>query len=96
MSQTPLTLKIDADVKQQAQAVAKTLGLSLSAIVENKLREVIRDRRVIFADPNLPTLEPTPYLEKVIEEFEADLKAGKDFGPELTTPEAVEAYFKSL
>lgn len=72
MSQTPVTVKIDSDVKEQAQKLAKQLGLSLSAIIENKLREVVRERRVVFEEE----FEPTPYLEKIIHQAEADLKAG--------------------
>lgn len=50
MSQIPVTIKIDAQLKQEAQQLAKSLGLSLSAIVENKLRQVVRERRVVFEE----------------------------------------------
>ncbi|MGC1177446.1 MAG: ribbon-helix-helix protein, CopG family [Candidatus Saccharimonadales bacterium] len=32
MSQIPVTVKIDAELKQEVQKLAKSLGLSLSAI----------------------------------------------------------------
>ena len=50
MSQVPVTVKIDATVKLQSQKLAQRLGLSLSSIVENKLREVIAERRVVFEE----------------------------------------------
>ncbi len=50
MSQVPLTIKIDRDIKRQVQELAKILGLSMSAIIENQLKEVIRDRRVVFEE----------------------------------------------
>jgi len=54
MSQIPITVKIDAKLKKDAQKLAKNLGLSLSAIVENKLREVVNERRVVFEEPLVP------------------------------------------
>ena len=54
MSQIAVTIKIDADVKAHAQKLASRLGLSLSAIVENQLKEVIRERRVVFGRRSRP------------------------------------------
>lgn len=41
MNQVPVTSKIDGEVNQQAQKLAKNLGLSLSAIIENQLKQVV-------------------------------------------------------
>lgn len=70
MNQIPLTIKIDADVKQQAQKLAKSLGLSLSAIIENKLKEVVRERRIVFEENYIPNDKTAKELQKI----EADAK----------------------
>jgi DNA-damage-inducible protein J len=92
MSQTPVTIKIDSNVKNEAQKLAKSLGLSLSAIVENKLKEVIRDRRVIFEEElvlNDKTL-------KELAEIEADIKAGRNMSGSFATFEELEKHLDSL
>ena len=92
MSQTPITVKIDSDVKQEAQKLAKSLGLSLSAIVENKLKEVIRDRKVVFEDELIFNSK----IAKELLEIEADIKAGRNLSGPFETPEALEKYLSSL
>jgi antitoxin component of RelBE/YafQ-DinJ toxin-antitoxin module len=66
MSQVPLTIKIDLDIKQQAQKLAKSLGLSLSTIIENQLKEVIRVRRVVFEDLPLPNTKTLNEVRSLI------------------------------
>lgn len=92
MSQTPITIKIDSTLKQQAQKLAKTLGLSLSAIIENQLKVVVADRRVVFEEE----LKPTPYLQNIIDEAEADYKAGRNFSGPFTSFEEVKQHLDSI
>lgn len=91
MSQIPITIKIDSDLKKESQALAKKLGLSLSAIIENKLREVVRERRVVFEEE----LEPTPYLEKIMREARKDRKTGRNV-IKTNSPEEALSHLKSL
>ncbi|MES2971521.1 MAG: type II toxin-antitoxin system RelB/DinJ family antitoxin [Patescibacteria group bacterium] len=91
MIQVPMTIKIDDELKKESQALAKKLGLSLSAIIENKLREVVRDRRVVFEE----VLEPTPYLEKIMRQAEKDLKTGKNIVGPLSADEFID-HLKTL
>ena len=74
MNQIPVTIKIDADLKQEAQKLAKNLGLSLSAIVENKLRQAVRERRIVFEE------EPAPNARtaKLLRDIEEDIRAGRN------------------
>ncbi len=92
MSQIPVTVKIDADVKQQAQKLAKQLGLSLSAIVENKLKEVVRERRVVFEEELIPNERTARQLEKI----EADIKAGRNLSRPFNTFEELEKHLDNL
>ncbi len=92
MSQIPVTVKIDADVKHQAQSLAKKLGLSLSAIVENKLKEVVRERRVVFEEELIPNEQTARELEKI----EVDIKAGRNLNGPFKSVEELERHLHTL
>lgn len=92
MSQIPVTVKIDADVKQQAQRLAQRLGLSLSSIVENKLREAVSERRVVFEEEYLPNEKIAKELDKI----EEDVKAGRNLSGPFNTFEELERHLNSL
>jgi len=69
---TVISVKIDKDVKESAQEVAHSAGLTLSTLVNAYLRQVAATRRIELYAP-----EPmTPKLERLIEEVEAELKSG--------------------
>jgi addiction module RelB/DinJ family antitoxin len=92
MSQIPVTVKIDADLKHDAQKLAKSLGLSLSAIVENKLREVVRQRRVVFEEDTVPNEQTAKELRKI----EADIKAERNLSGPFKTFGELEQHLNSL
>ena len=87
---TVISVKIDSDVKASAQEVAKSAGLTLSALVNAYLRQVSATRRIELYAP-----EPmTPHLEKLVAEVEAELTAGKA-SEDFTDVEAFLADLKS-
>ncbi len=92
MSQIPITIKIDASLKQEAQKLAKSLGLSLSAIIENQLREVVRDRRVVFEEELIPNKKTA----KMLREIQAEIKAGHNLNGPFKTFEELEEHLDSL
>ncbi len=92
MSQTPIAVKIDADVKEQAQKLAQKLGLSLSTVVENKLREVVAERRVIFEEEFIPNKKTAKELEKI----EDDIKANRNLSGPFNTFDELERHLNSL
>ena len=54
MSDSVLHVRLDPELKQQAQETAKALGLPLSAVVSANLREFVQTRSlVISAAPRL-------------------------------------------
>ena len=70
---TVISVKVDKGIKESAQEVANSAGLTLSSLVNSYLRQVAATRRIELYSP-----EPmTPKLEKLIEEVEAELKSGK-------------------
>lgn len=70
---TVISVKINRQVKESAQEVAKSAGLTLSTLVNAYLRQVVATRRIELFAPE----QMTPELEGLIAEFEEDLKAGK-------------------
>ena len=74
---TVISVRLDEDVKESAQEVAKSAGLTLSTLVNAYLRQVAATRKIELYAP-----EPmTPNLEKLIEEVESELKSGKASKP---------------
>lgn len=74
---TVLNVKIDRQLKQQAQAVAKALGLPVSTLVTASLREIVRNRSITISDP--PRLRPE--VEAELLEISAEAHAGKNLSP---------------
>lgn len=93
MSQIPITIKIDAALKNEAQELAKNLGLSLSAIVENKLRQAVRERRVVFEEE---PLVPNAKTAKLLREIEEDIKAGRNLSEPAHSIEELEKQLNNL
>jgi len=50
---TTLTIRIGGDIKEAARRRAASLGLSLSTLVENDLRQFINGRPVVIDDGSL-------------------------------------------
>ena len=92
MSQIPVTIKIDASLKQEAQKLAKSLGLSLSAIVENKLKEVVRERRLIFEEELISNKKTAKDLRQI----ENDVKADRNLRGPFNTFDELEKHLDSL
>lgn len=69
-----LTIRTDAQTKKAIADFAASVGLSTSAFATAILLQAVRDQRVLLT----PTLEPTPYLEKIMREADADIKAAKN------------------
>jgi addiction module RelB/DinJ family antitoxin len=86
---TTMLIKTKKDLKVQAQKLAKEMGLPLSTLVNNYLRDFIIERQVTFKAP-----VPNKKTIKAIEEARKEFKEGKTPGP-FNAKEAI-AYLKSL
>jgi len=74
---TVISVKVDKDIKEAAQEVAKSMGLTLSTLINSYLRQVTVERRVELYAP-----EPmTPKLEELVAEVETELATGKASAP---------------
>ncbi len=74
MNTAILNIKTDPDTKDQLKAFAAQVGLPVSALMNAQIKQMLRNGKVEFST----TLEPTPYLERIIKEAEADYKADKN------------------
>jgi len=83
MGKTILNIKTDPDTKQQLKEFAAELGVPVSAIMNAQIKQMLRDRKIVLSTE----LEPTPYLEKIMRQVEADLKTGRNISPTFSSAE---------
>lgn len=91
MSNALLSIRTDDKTKKEVADFAASVGLSVSAFVTVILKQAVKEGRVVLT----PTLEPTPYLEKIMREAQADHKAGRNITRTKTKAEAL-AHLRSL
>ena len=73
MNTTSLHIKIEPDVKQQAQKTADELGISLSAVVKVLLKQFVRTKQLSVSIPEMPS----DYLLHSLEQSDEEIKEGK-------------------
>ncbi|MDO4773899.1 MAG: type II toxin-antitoxin system RelB/DinJ family antitoxin [Candidatus Saccharibacteria bacterium] len=67
------SIKLDSEIKRQAQEVAKASGLTLSALINSYLTQVVATRRIELYAP-----EPmSPKLEGLVAEVEKQIATGE-------------------
>jgi antitoxin component of RelBE/YafQ-DinJ toxin-antitoxin module len=91
MSKTVLSIRTDDQTKKEIAGFAASVGLSVSAFATVVLKQAVREGRVVLN----PSLEPTPYLEKIMREARSDYKAGRNVTKTKTKTEALE-HLRSL
>jgi antitoxin component of RelBE/YafQ-DinJ toxin-antitoxin module len=86
--QTMLSIKINRELKEKAQEVARTLGVSLNAVINQNIKEFISERQVTFTDH--PVLNRR--TQKILDRLLADSRAGKNIvGPFDTAEEMIKS-----
>ena len=76
MNTTSLHIKIEPDIKKQAQKTADDLGLSLSAVMKALLKQFIRTKRLAVGGSERPEI-PNARLRKSLQQSEEDIKVGR-------------------
>ncbi len=79
MEKTVLNIKTDKKVKQEAQKVARELGLPLGTIINAYLRELAREKRVLFSVPPTPNRRLQILLKKIRSDMGKRQKLAKSF-----------------
>ena len=83
-NKTVLNVKIDKELKRQAQETAKALGLPISTIVSASLRDIVARRSITISDQ--PRIRPE--VEAELLEMSRQFKAGTlDVSPVFETAE---------
>lgn len=73
MNSAVINIKTNIKVKKQAQKVAADLGLSLSGAINGFLKQLIRQKAILFT---LNKSAPSDYLLSSIKESRAERKSG--------------------
>jgi addiction module RelB/DinJ family antitoxin len=85
-TKTVINIKIDKKLKGDAQRVAGELGLPLGTIVNTYLRDLVREKRVVFSAPPIPNKKTTELLKRALR----DVKWGKNVdGPFASAKDAL-------
>jgi len=74
---TQVNIKLDAGIKERTQKQAEALGLSLSAVVNATLSQFARTGELHIT----PSTQPTPHMQRVIQEAQKEYRDGKTKGP---------------
>lgn len=91
MNSATLNIRTDEKTKREIADFAASLGLSVSAFATVVLKQAMRDRQVVLK----PDLVPTPWLEKIIKEAEADYTTGRNITTTTTDEETLD-FLRSL
>ena len=87
-----INIKTDKRIKNNAQKLAKELGLSLSDVINASLRNFIRTREVYFSA--IPRI--IPEFELFIGKVEKDIEEGKNLSPAFSSSDEVNDYLDRL
>jgi hypothetical protein len=71
---TGLSVKMGTQTNRPFRDFAVELGVPASSLVNNCIRQMLRDRKAAFST----VLEPTPYLENLMREASEDITAGRN------------------
>lgn len=72
MNATSIHIKIESDIKTQAQKTAEELGLSLSAVMKALLKQFIRTQRLSVGLEE----EPSAYMIEALKESDKEHEEG--------------------
>lgn len=86
------SIKLDKDVKTQAQKLAVDFGLSLSTLINAQLKQFIRDKQLVIS--TVPKM--SSYLEKLLGPIEHDIRRGKNLSKPIKSKKDLNRYFSAL
>jgi DNA-damage-inducible protein J len=85
-----ITVKVDKKLKEDAQEVLATMGLTLSSYITASLKKVVTERRVEFVAEE--KMAPSP--KKIVEVARANRKEGKNISPRFDNAKDAGAYLR--
>ena len=87
MGKSVITIKIDPETKQAAKLLASDAGLTISALVNSYLKQIVATRHI---DLHIPQ-KMTSKTERLLDEAEEDIAAKRVIGPFKNAKEAIRA-----
>ena len=89
---TNITIRIDDDIKKEAEILFEKLGISISGAINIFFRQAIRDQAIPFKIKATNKYDEyfNPYNMKILEESIAELKSGKGIIKTMAELEAME------
>ncbi|MFA7308610.1 MAG: hypothetical protein WC045_00885 [Patescibacteria group bacterium] len=86
-STTTLHIKIDQGFKKEAEKLADTFGITMTALVNMSLRETVKNRRVVLED----THELRDEIAEELLQADEDYKKGINWSPAFNSVEEMMA-----
>lgn len=86
------SIKLDKEVKIQAQKLAVDFGLSFSTLINAQLKQFIRDKRLVIS--KAPQM--SPYLENLLGPIEQDIRKKKNLSKPVRSKKDLDQYFAAL
>ena len=80
--QTTIHIKTDKAIKKRAEQFASQNGITLTALINIALRQVLTEKRLVIGEP----LVPNAKTGKLLLQRSADAKKGKNMSPAFTDP----------
>ncbi len=86
-----INIKTDKKVKEEAKRIAEEMGLSLSAVINAQLKQLVREEKLHFSiAPKM-----TSYLENIVREARVDYANGKNISPVFKSAEDAVRFLRS-
>ena len=89
---TVINIKADKEVKEQAVATARDMGIPLSTVINAFLKKFIREKCVVFTAP----YTPTPAIAKRLKKSLKDVRTGRNLSPIFYDTKKMDAYLDAL
>lgn len=93
MAKTTINIKADKEVKEEAQRVAKMLGMPLSTIINAYLHQFVRTKQIAFGVSE-GTLKPA--VKRRLDRSANEVRKGENISPTFTSADAADKYLNAL
>jgi antitoxin component of RelBE/YafQ-DinJ toxin-antitoxin module len=87
---TVLNVKVDPYVKREAQILSKSLGLPLSVVVNDSLRNFVDNQQITFS-----RFTPNKKFDARLKKIEHDTRLGKNISPAFSSMNEAIKYLHS-
>ena len=77
MSKTIINIKTDSTTKENAKIIASEMGLTLSALINMQLKQLIRDRRLTLDVSSYPILQIDAKTAAELDAVHKEVEAGE-------------------